>query len=235
MSRRALAEPLLVRAEDQRHVREPRGRGAERLVQQHLLGRVRNVIVAAHDVRDRHVDVVDHDREVVGRVTIGAQHDEVLDRGVLSNTIGPRTRSLKRVSPSGTGSAPRGAAAPPRGGRSSRRRATREAGPIVVQSPACGARPLPASPAARSGRAVAVVGVPAFDRAVGHRAVARRAARTGSTGACGPPTSGPSSQSRPSQRRPSRIPRPSPRTSARRRCPRCAARTCRRAGARRAS
>ena len=42
-----LAQALLVGAENQRHVREPRHRRAERLEQQHVLRRVRDVIVAA--------------------------------------------------------------------------------------------------------------------------------------------------------------------------------------------
>ena len=48
----ALAQPLLVRTEDQRHMREARRRPSERFVEQDLLRRVRDVIVAANDVRD---------------------------------------------------------------------------------------------------------------------------------------------------------------------------------------
>ena len=56
----ALAQPLLVGPHDERHVRKRRRGRAERLVEQHLLRRVRDVVVAAHHVRDPHVDVVNH-------------------------------------------------------------------------------------------------------------------------------------------------------------------------------
>ena len=79
----ALAQPLLVGTENQRHVRELRHRRAERLIQQHLLRRVRDVIVAAHHVRDRHLDVVRHDRQVIRRMAVGAEDDEVLDVGAV--------------------------------------------------------------------------------------------------------------------------------------------------------
>ena len=75
---------------------------AERLEQQHLLRRVRDVIVAAHDVRDLHVEVVGDDGEVVGRVAVGAQDDEVLDVGVVErdravHEIGERRGALGHV------------------------------------------------------------------------------------------------------------------------------------------
>ncbi len=64
-------------------MREARHRRPERLVEQHLLRRVRDVVVAADDVGDAHVDVVDDDRQVVGRVAVRPQHDEVLDHRVV--------------------------------------------------------------------------------------------------------------------------------------------------------
>ena len=75
----ALAQPLLVGPENQRHVRELRHRRAERAIQQNLLRRVRDVIVAAHHMRDLHLHIVGHDRELIGRLAVGAQQDEVLD------------------------------------------------------------------------------------------------------------------------------------------------------------
>jgi hypothetical protein len=41
------------------------------------------VIVAADDVGDAHVVVVDHDREHVGRIAVGAQQDEIVEGLVL--------------------------------------------------------------------------------------------------------------------------------------------------------
>ena len=63
----ALAEPRFVGAEDQRHVAERGKAVAERLIEQDLARRVGEVIVAADDVRDPHLGVVDDDAEVVGR------------------------------------------------------------------------------------------------------------------------------------------------------------------------
>jgi hypothetical protein len=53
------AQPLLVRTEDQWNVREHRQRGAKRSEEQHMLWRIRDVVIAADDMRDAHVDVVD--------------------------------------------------------------------------------------------------------------------------------------------------------------------------------
>ena len=78
-----LREPLLVAAEDERKVRERRHGGAERAEEQHVLRRIREVIVAARDVRDLHVDVVDDDGEVIGRIAVGAEQDEVVDQVAL--------------------------------------------------------------------------------------------------------------------------------------------------------
>ena len=63
----SLAEALLVGSENERHVRELRRRFAERLPEEHVLRRVRDVIVAADDVRDAHVQIVGDDRQVIGR------------------------------------------------------------------------------------------------------------------------------------------------------------------------
>ncbi len=53
-----LAQTLLVRAENQRHVRELRHGRPQRAVQQDVLRRIRDVIVSAHHMRDRHLHVV---------------------------------------------------------------------------------------------------------------------------------------------------------------------------------
>jgi hypothetical protein len=79
----AFAQAFLVRAENQRHVREPRHRRSEGVVQQNMFWRVRDVVVASDDVRDLHVDVVGHDGEVIRRLAIRAKHDEVLDVRVV--------------------------------------------------------------------------------------------------------------------------------------------------------
>jgi hypothetical protein len=55
-------------AEHQGQVAELRHGLPERLVEQHLLGRVDQVLFAAEHVRDAHVDVVAHHAEVVDRL-----------------------------------------------------------------------------------------------------------------------------------------------------------------------
>ena len=62
---------------------ELRHRRTERLIENHLLRRVRNVIVAAHDVRDLHLHVVRDDGEVVGWLAVGPEDHEVLDVGAV--------------------------------------------------------------------------------------------------------------------------------------------------------
>jgi hypothetical protein len=47
-------------------VREDRHGRAQRAIEQHLLGRVREMIGAADQVRDAHLDVVDHGAELIG-------------------------------------------------------------------------------------------------------------------------------------------------------------------------
>ena len=56
---------------------EPRHVVAERPEQQDVLGRVREVVLAADHVGDLHRRVVDDDREVVQRGAVGADDDEV--------------------------------------------------------------------------------------------------------------------------------------------------------------
>ena len=53
------------------------GQLAQRPEQQHVLGRVGEVVLAADDVADAHGDVVDDHGEVVERRTVGADDDEV--------------------------------------------------------------------------------------------------------------------------------------------------------------
>jgi len=48
-----------------------------------MLGRVRDVIVATHHMRNPHRHIIGDDREVIGRVAVGAQDDEVFDVRVV--------------------------------------------------------------------------------------------------------------------------------------------------------
>ena len=65
-------------------MRKLRHRRAERLVEQNLLVRVREMVLTANHVRDPHLDVVEHDRKVVKRMAVRAQQHEVFDLGVVA-------------------------------------------------------------------------------------------------------------------------------------------------------
>jgi hypothetical protein len=63
-------------------VRVERHRRAERLQDVDLARRVVDVVVAADDVRDAHVPVIDDDAEIVGRRAVGARDDQVVEFAV---------------------------------------------------------------------------------------------------------------------------------------------------------
>ena len=75
----ALGELLAVQAVQQRQVRVERRLRAERLEHEQLLGRVGEVVLAAHDVRDAGVEVVDGDGEVVEDAAVGAGDHRVVE------------------------------------------------------------------------------------------------------------------------------------------------------------
>ena len=62
---------------------EFRQRIIQGLVDEDLTGRVGDVIVATDDMGDLHGHVVDNDREIIGRGTIGAQDDQVVQLAVV--------------------------------------------------------------------------------------------------------------------------------------------------------
>ena len=68
---------------DERDVRHDRHLPAERVVDLGLARGIGEVVVAADDVGDAHVVVVDHDGEHVGRRAVGAQQHEVVEILVL--------------------------------------------------------------------------------------------------------------------------------------------------------
>ena len=53
----------------------------ESLVKQNLFMRVRQMILTANDVRDAHLDVVEHDRKVVERMAVRTQQHQVFNLG----------------------------------------------------------------------------------------------------------------------------------------------------------
>ena len=60
-------------------MREDRRGVTERAIQPDLLGRVRDVVVAADHVTDPHLDVVAHDGEVVDGGAVTPEDDEVVE------------------------------------------------------------------------------------------------------------------------------------------------------------
>ncbi len=148
----ALGEARAIRAEDQRHVGEDRRRRAQGAIEQHLLRRVREMIRAADDVRDAHVDVVHHGAELIRRQRrLGglarlrrAQQNEILDLfvgdfaraedGVVESrdlaqrhaeAHGGRLRLIRGIVLRGTGSGSRDAGRPRRHRLRPRRRRRR--------------------------------------------------------------------------------------------------------------
>ena len=83
----ALGELLAVRAVQQRHVGVDRRLGAHRLEDPHLLGRVGEVVGAADHVGDAGVEVVDHHGQVVDRRAVGAGDHEVVHQAVLERAL----------------------------------------------------------------------------------------------------------------------------------------------------
>src|SRR5580704_9648118 len=74
-------------------MREDRRLGFHGAIQQNLFRRVGNVVGAANDVGDAHLDVVDDDAHLVGghapffAVFAGAKEDEVFDFGVVEFAV----------------------------------------------------------------------------------------------------------------------------------------------------
>ena len=79
----ALGELGAVGAVDQRHMREHRRLPTQRAIEPGLTESVVEMIVAANDVGDFHVVVVDHHRKHVGGRAVGAQQHHVVELGVV--------------------------------------------------------------------------------------------------------------------------------------------------------
>ncbi len=75
----AFAKSCLVGPEDHRDMGKSRHRVPQRPVKEYLPRRVVQVVVAADDVRDSHLRVVDNDGEVVSRIAVGPLDDEVVE------------------------------------------------------------------------------------------------------------------------------------------------------------
>src|SRR5690242_16457380 len=76
------AQSRFVRSKDEWYVGKHWQRRANGLVEQYLLGRVRQMIGAANDVRDLHIHVVADHAQVICWSAIGAQKYKILKFGV---------------------------------------------------------------------------------------------------------------------------------------------------------
>jgi hypothetical protein len=121
-------------------VREFRRPGSERLIEEDLLRRVRDVIVAADHVADRHLHIVDDDREMVGGLAVRSQDHEVLDVGVLEHDRS--THEIAEGRPAGRNFEADGARCPGRLARGHRLSGQRAARAVVHPSAAGGFRCL---------------------------------------------------------------------------------------------
>ena len=72
-----------IRSMDQRNVGHVRKLPRQRVIDLLLARGVDQVIVAANDVGDAHVVIVDHDGEHVGRIAVAPQQDEIVEVLVL--------------------------------------------------------------------------------------------------------------------------------------------------------
>ena len=94
-----LGQPLAVTAQNHRHMRILRQRRAQCLEDVDLARRVVDMIVAADDMGDAHIQVVHHHAEVVCRRAIGTGDDQVIQLTVLEHDLAldhvvPRCRTM---------------------------------------------------------------------------------------------------------------------------------------------
>ncbi len=184
-------------------MRERGHRRVERAIQQDLLRRVRDVIVAADHVRDSHLDIVAHHRQLIGGLAVGAKQDEILD--VRAVELDRPVNEIVEAGDAFRHAEADGARLPGAIVRRDLRRATdvRRSGRSATRRlPARRPRASPSAP--RSCSSSSTRGRPR--RAAAAAARCRSIRCDWKYGPTGPSTSGPSSQSRPSQRRPSRMP-----------------------------
>ena len=178
--------------------RNVRHRSAQRLVDDDLLGRVAEVVVAADHVRDLHGHVVDDDSQVVGDGAVGALHDEVADRGVvelhrIAQHVVEDRLAGRHVHAQREGLARR----PVRRSTSS----ARERPAPAASTPRRASRPAPPGARPRARLACRSRGTDGRSRAASRCTRGRWAgARSDGTAPCGPGASGPSSQSSPISR-----------------------------------
>src|SRR5581483_2303381 len=100
-----LGKPRLVRPEDHRQMAEPWDREAERLEHRNLPRRIREMVVAANDMRDAHEGVIHDHREVVRGIAVRAEDDQVVEYRIVEldaafdQIVDNRLAGLRRLEP----------------------------------------------------------------------------------------------------------------------------------------
>ena len=79
----SLAQPLLVRSQDERQVGEFRQGFSHRPIEKNLFRRIGNVIGSAYDMGDPHVHIVGNHHKMIGRNPVGPQENEILQNAVV--------------------------------------------------------------------------------------------------------------------------------------------------------
>ena len=153
-----------VEAENQRHVGEAGWSRAERLVEQHLPRRIRQMVVAADDVRDPHLGVVDDAAEDEEWRAVRADDDEIVEVGVLEHDAALHLVVHDRLALERRAEAQHGRGPAGRGGRAV------AAGPVVGGPLPGGLRGAPAR-VELLGSAPAAVGEAPDEERFGFRAV----------------------------------------------------------------
>src|SRR5690606_29939174 len=82
-----LRESTSVGAEDHRQMTKGGNGGTQSLIEQDLLRRIGDVIIAAKHVRHSHEDVIRDDGEVVDRRLVGPEDDEIFDLLVTKTSL----------------------------------------------------------------------------------------------------------------------------------------------------
>ena len=75
-------------------MRKNRQRRSQSLIEQNLLGSIRDVIRATNDVRHSHIDIVRYDTQVICRPAIASQQHKVFN-SECANSIRPRNRVIQ--------------------------------------------------------------------------------------------------------------------------------------------
>src|SRR5580704_5993667 len=89
-----LRKPRPIRPKNQRHMSKNRRRSPQSEINQNLLRRIRKMIRPADHVSNAHVNVINHDTELISRQSIRPQQNKILDLRIL-NFARSKNRILK--------------------------------------------------------------------------------------------------------------------------------------------